>query len=94
MQCPQQRLSSLDLGIIIAACALVDLISAFVMFRRVAKDSNSRHKRVLWTILALAIGPLVWVVWYCRQRGRDQSALSEPLLADAGDSSTSMHATL
>jgi hypothetical protein len=49
---------------------------------------------VLWTILALAIGPLVWCVWYCRQRGRGQGALSEPLLADAGDSSTSMHAAL
>jgi serine/threonine protein kinase len=71
---------------------LVDLISAFVMFRRVAKDSNSRHKRVLWTILALTIGPLVWFAWYCRQRGRGQSAFSEGLLADAGVSSTSMHA--
>ena len=62
------------------------------MFRRVAKDTNSRYKRVLWTILALAIGPLVWVVWCCRQRGRDQSALSEPLLVDAGDSSTAARA--
>jgi hypothetical protein len=82
MQCPQQRLSSLYLGIIIAACALVDLISAFVMLRRVAKDSNSRYKPVLWTILALAIGPLVWFVWYCEQRGLSRSSLSEPLLAE------------
>ena len=84
MQCPQQRLSSLDLGIIIAACAVVVLISAIVMFRRVAKDTNSRYKRVLWTILAVTIGPLVWCVWYCRQRGRGQSALSElPMPATA-----------
>ena len=92
VQCPQQRLSSLDLGIIIATCAVVDLISAFMMFRRVVKDSNSRYKPVLWTILALAIGPLVWFVWYCRQRGRGQSALSFGKFTDAADSSASMHA--
>jgi serine/threonine protein kinase len=81
----------LALGIIVAACAVVNLISALVMFRRVAKDSNSRHQRVLWTILAVAIGPLVWCVWYCKQRGSGKNAFSELLLADAGDSSTSMH---
>jgi hypothetical protein len=64
------------LGIIIVPCALVDLISAFVMFRRVAKEPKSRYKAVLWTILALVSGPLVWFVWYCKQRGRDQSAES------------------
>jgi hypothetical protein len=91
VQCTQQRLSSLALGIIIAVCAIVNLISALVMFRRVVKDSNSRHNRVLWAILAVAIGPLVWCVWYCKQRGRGKSAFREVLLADAGDSSVSMH---
>jgi hypothetical protein len=52
------------------------------MFRRVAKEPKSRYKHVLWTILALAIGPLVWVVWYCRQRGRGQSAESYDELAE------------
>ena len=87
---PQQRLSSLDLGIIIVSCALVDLISAFVMFRRVAKEPKSRYKHVLWTILALAIGPLVWVVWYCRQRVRGQSAESYDELAELPGTGTAI----
>ncbi len=77
-----------SLGIIIVACALVDLISAFVMFRRVAKEPKSRYKRVLWTILALVIGPLVWFVWYCRQRGRGQSAESYGELVELPGTST------
>jgi hypothetical protein len=93
VQCALQVVSSpLELGAIIGICALFDFIGAFMIFRRVAKESTSLSKPVLWAASAVIFGPLVWFVWCCRRRAHDQPAMREPLLGDAAQSNTSLHA--
>jgi len=58
----QSRSSQFQMYVIITLCSLADFVSAFLMFRHVSTRTNSRFKPALWTILALALGPIIWLI--------------------------------
>jgi hypothetical protein len=65
---------------------LADLLHAFFFIRRVRSKLGSVKA---WILACIVLGPLVWIVWWCRHRALRFADTSEPLLSL---SSTSKHA--
>ncbi len=49
----------------VVICVLVDLLHAFFFIRRVRSKLGSVKA---WILACIMLGPLVWIVWWCRQR--------------------------
>ena len=49
----------------IVICVLADLLHAFFFIRRVRSKLGSLKA---WVLACIMLGPLVWIVWWCRQR--------------------------
>ena len=74
----------------IVICVLADLLHAFFFIRRVRSKLGSLKA---WALACIVLGPLVWIVWWCRQRALNADTSGPVTVVPlSSGSSTSMHA--
>jgi hypothetical protein len=59
----------------VVICVLADLLHAFFFIRRVGAKRSSVKA---WILACIMLGPLVWIVWWCRQHALRSADTSEP----------------